>query len=319
MAEPGPVEWGVHLLRPATAAEAALLRRAGVSRVTVHVPWRWLEPRPGAWTTDAVDHLLAPLRGEGLSIQAILGPGMPHLLPDWHAVDENHPARFAAWCAEAVTRLPDVRVFRVEDELNAAFAWETLRTRRRRGRPWRDRTFRLRLLSEAVQAVRDARPDAEVRFTVQTSIPGWTGAVKRWLKAGLRPDRLGLGLLLPSMLADPDQASRAGEVVAAARRLLDRHGAGQVPVEVSRIGYPTLRATFTPRRQREFLVQAGRAAVDAGAAGVHWWALRDQAFDDPVLGYWPPAAERHAGLLHFDSTPKPALEELRVLATGERL
>ncbi len=319
MAEPRPVEWGVHLLRPVTGEEAALLRRTGVGRVTVHAPWRWLEPRPGAWSGAAVDHLLAPLRAEGLAVQAVLGPGMPHLLPDGCEVDEGWPERFAAWCAEAATRLPDVVVFRVEDELNAAFAWEAVRTRRRRGARWRDRGFRLRLLKLATEAVRGARPDAEVRITVQTSLPGWTRALRRWLDAGVRPDRLGLSLLLPSLLPDPDQGSRAGEVARTARRLLDRWGAADVPVEIARIGYPTLRASFTPRRQREFLLAAGRAAVDEGAVGLHWWALRDQAHDDPVLGYWAPAGERHAGLLHFDSTPKPALEELRVLATGERI
>lgn len=320
MSEVTPIEWGVHLLRPVTGEEATLIRRTGASRVTVHAPWRWLEPRPGAWTTAALDHLLEPLRREGLPVQAILGPGMPHLLPDGqHADQHDYPERFAAFCAEAATRLPDVDVFRVEDELNAAFIWESLRTRRRRGRRWRDRSFRLRLLVGAVDAVRAARPDAEVRLTVQTSIPGWSRAVRRWLKAGIRPDRLGLSLLLPGVLPDTDQATRVGEVVVAARRLLDRSGASDVGVEIARVGYPTVRETFTPRRQREFLLAAGRAAGSSGALALHWWALRDQAHDDPVLGYWAPAGERHAGLLFFDSTPKPALEELRVLATGQRL
>jgi hypothetical protein len=212
-----------------------------------------------------------------------------------------------------------VEVFRVEDELNAAFAWEGLRTRRRRGRCWRDRRYRDHLLAGAVAAVRGARPDAEVRVTVQTSLPGWRGAVRRWLAAGIRVDRLGLSLLLPSVLPDRDQAARVAEVVAAARRLLDRTGAEHTAVEIARVGYPTQRSSFTPRRQREYLQAAGRAAVQEGAVGFHWWALRDQAHDDPVLGYWTPPAERHAGLLFFDSTPKPALEELRVLATGRRL
>ena len=320
MADPGAMEWGVHLLRPVTREEALLLRASGVSRVTVHVPWRWIEPRPGAWDTTTVEHLLGPLRQEGLPIQAVLGPGMPHLLPDGEDPDDpGYPSHFAAFCAEAARRLPDVHVFRVEDELNAAFAWEALRTRRRRGGRWRSRAFRRDLLARAMTAVREARPDAELRVTVQTSVPGWRGAVARWLSAGIRPGRLGLALLLPSVLPDPDQASRVAEVVSAARRLLDDAGAPEIGVEISRVGYPTRASRFTPRRQREFLQAAGRSAAQAGACGFHWWALRDQAHDDPVLRYWTPTAERHAGLLFFDSTPKPALEELRVLATGERL
>ena len=34
MADPGAIEWGVHLLRPVTGEEALLLRASGVSRVT---------------------------------------------------------------------------------------------------------------------------------------------------------------------------------------------------------------------------------------------------------------------------------------------
>lgn len=313
------LEWGVQVFRPVTVAEAAALRDAGLGRITAQIPWRWLEPRPGAWDTETIDHFLAPLREAGLALQAVLGPAMPHLLPVGQGADvPGFVPRFATFCAEAAARLPDVTVFRVEDELNAAFAWEVLRTRRRRGRAWLRPAFRLDLLLAATAAVRAARPDAELRVTVRASLPGWRRELRTWLDAGLRPGRLGLAFGLPRLLPRPAQGARIGDVVAAARLLLDRAGAADVPVEIARIGYQTRGRGFTPRAQREFLVEAASAVARAGASGFHWWSLHDQAWDDPVLGYWTPSRELHSGLLSFDSTPKPAMEELRVLATGRR-
>ena len=89
-------------------------------------------------------------------------------------------------------------------------------------------------------------------------------------------------------------------------------------VEIARTAYPTRGARFTPRRQRRYLELAARSAQDAGAAGLHWWALRDQAHDDPILRYWTPPQERHYGLLYYDGVEKPAADALRVLATGDR-
>ncbi|MCP4868748.1 MAG: hypothetical protein GY898_08520 [Proteobacteria bacterium] len=311
-------EHGVHLLRPADADEAALLRTAGLGRVTVHAPWRWTEFRRNNLDLTSLDHFLAPLREAGLPLQAVLGPGMPHLVPDHvAAADPDFVPRFCTWIGGVAAALPDIGVFRVEDNLNAAFLWDGLRTRKRRGKQWRDPDFRLTLLRSACTAVRDARPDAEVRITAHAGIPGWKAELRRWLTGGVSFDRLGLTINPCGLLPDPEMADRLGEAVEQATDVLARAGS-DAPVEVSRTGYGTLRRAWSPRRQREFLERANASVVAAGGVGLHWWALRDQAHDDPILGYWTPARERHMGLLFYDSVPKPAMDELRVLATGGR-
>lgn len=307
-----PFEWGVHVLRPVGPAEVALLLRAGLSRVTVPVPWRWAEVRRGSWDLAPLDHFLAPFRDAGLPLQASLGPAMPHALPDHASADDvDFVERYAAACGRLAADLPDVTVFRLETDLNGAAWVERLITRRRRGARWADAGFRAALIVAVCEAVRAARPDASLRATVHAGLPRWRSAVRRWLAAGARIDRLGLTLQPCFFLPDPSLAVRCGEAVAEAKDLV-------ASVEVARVAYPTKGARFSPREQRRFLEIGARAAQDAGAAGFHWWALRDQAHDDPILGYWSPAQERSYGMLYYDGVGKPAADALRVLATGDR-
>lgn len=307
-----PFEWGVHVLRPVGTSEVDLLLRAGFTRITVPVPWRWAEPRRGSWDLAPLDHFLAPFRDAGLPLQASLGPAMPHALPDHASADDpDFVDRAAAAAGRLAAGLPDITVFRVETDLNAAAWFERLVTRRRRGARWADAGFRSALLAAVCSAVRSARPDAELRATVHAGLPGWRGAVRRWAGAGVRLDRLGLTLQPCFFLPDPALAQRCGDAV--------REAADLVPaVEVARVAYPTRGARFSPREQRRFLEIGARAARDAGAVGFHWWALRDQAHDDPILGYWSPSQERSYGMLYYDGVGKPAADALRVLATGDR-
>jgi len=316
----------VHVLRPVTAAQVVELARNGVNRLSVPLPWRWiggLAAGPREW--GPLDHFLEPVRAAGVPVQGMLGPGMPHLLPDAILADggPDHDAyveRFADYCADVARRFDWIDAFRVEDELNAAPHYESFVTRRRRGKAWRRTEFRLRLLRASVDAVRGARPDASVRVTVHASMPGWKVELRRWMAAGIRVDRLGLSLRPCFVLPDPAMAERVGEALAEAREVLAAGPwAKEAPeLEVARIGYPTHRALFSPRKQREFLVLAARQMRDAGGVGLHWWSLRDQAHPDPILGYWPPAQERHFGLQYYDGTAKAAMDEFRVVATGDR-
>ncbi|HCP45722.1 MAG TPA: hypothetical protein DIU15_06755 [Deltaproteobacteria bacterium] len=325
------MEWGVHLLRPVADTEVAFLRRGGLERVTVHLPWRWIEQKRGVLDFAALDHFLQPLVASGLPLQGVLGPGMPHLLPDWlleagGADNEDYIRLFAGYCEASADYLRGISVFRVEDELNAAYLWESLRTRRRRGRNWRRAQFRRELLLTAATTVRRARPDAEVRATVQAGLPGWKRELKSWLAAGLSVDRLGVAISPCGLLPHPALAERVGYAVEGARGVLQRMTGVSAPsggprttsLEVSRVAYPTHQRAWSPRLQREFLVGAAQSAADAGAVGFHWWSLRDQAYDDPILRYWTPSAERHMGLMYYDGSPKPALDEYRVVATGDR-
>lgn len=305
-------EWGVHVQRPVSADLAGELVEAGVNRVTVPLPWRWYQRAPGAPDLAAIDHFLAPLRFAAVPLQGMLGPAMPHALPD--GVDPDTPdfvERFATACAAVASAVPDVTVFRVEDSLNAA-PLERFVFRRRRGNAWRSAAFRQELLLATAAAVRAARPDAQLRVTVHAGLPGWRRSLASWLDAGLDVSRVGLVLQPCFFLPDPRLARACADAVRAAREL------GPLPVEIARIAYPTSGGRFSPRRQREFLETAARSALDAGAAGLHWWVLRDQAHDDPVLGYWTPPQERHYGLLYYDGVHKPALDALRVEATGDR-
>ena len=306
-------EWGVHLLRPVSNDEAQALSQQGLDRFAVHLPWRWWERVADTLDTETTDWFLRPLRSAGLPLLGILGPAMPHLLPD-HAVAVHAPGwvdRFAAACGEAARRFHDIDVFRVEDVLNAA-PLERRITGRRRGAPWRDPAFGADLLARSTAAVREARPHARIQITAHTGVPGWRRHVRRWIAAGVAFDRLGLVLQPGLFLPDPEQARRVGEVVAQAQGLTDR------PVEIARLGYPAGGRRHTPRGQREFLLVAAEEAQRSGAVGLCWWALRDQAHPDPILRYWTPPQERRYGLHYFDGTPKPAADELRVLATGDR-
>ena len=313
-------EWGVHVLRPVTPRELFLLQRMGIDRVTVPLPWRWTEPRPGSWELAPLDHFLEPLRTAQLPLQGLLGPAMAHALPD-HALDVDAPGfveRFAEACGTIASRCSDITVFRVESEVNAAAWWERLVTRRRRGTRWTDPGFRSELIRSAVASVRAARPDAEIRVTVHAGLPGWRGELRTWIRDGLRFDRLGLTLQPCFFLPDPELAVRCGEAVKEARQVVAHALPESVPVEVARVAYPTRGSRFTPRRQRRFLELAAESLQPAGAAGLHWWALRDQAHDDPILRYWTPAQERHYGMLYYDGVEKPVADAVRVLATGDR-
>jgi hypothetical protein len=175
------------------------------------------------------------------------------------------------------------------------------------------------LLRAAVEAVKVARPDASVRVTVHVGLPGWRGELRRWIRDGLRFDRLGLTVQPCFFLPDPELAARCGEaVVEAITTLRGELGDDAPAVEIARTAYPTKGSRFTPRRQRRFMELAAKSAQDAGAEGLHWWALRDQAHDDPILRYWTPSQERHYGLLYYDGVEKPVADTLRVLATGDR-
>lgn len=320
-------EWGVHVQRPVSPAEVAALELAAIDVVTVPLCWRWSEAVEGRFDMSALRHLLAPFAGSSLRLQGVLGPAMPHNLPDWVSrAGGVDAAEFTTWfsryCARVVAELPELQLCRVEDELNAAHPWETLRTRRRRGRSWRRESFRRDLLLAACAAVRTARPELELRVTLQAGSLGWQRELRGWLAGGLRVDRIGLSMSPCGWLPDPRLARRLVAALRAARSLVEdeQTGSGQPPaqVELSRVSYPTHRPAWTPRRQREFLVAAVAAARDGQADGFHWSSLRDQAYDDPSLGYWSPARERHEGLLYYDGSPKPVMDELRVLATGDR-
>ncbi len=313
---------GVHVLRPVDRDLASLLRRTGFQSLAVHLSWRWANKLQPNWDLSSVDHFLEPFRAAELPLQGLLGPGFSHLQPDWLLRDGagDHPdytRLFAESCARLAAAVPDITVFRVEDELNGAWLWDGLRTRRRRGRAWRDPAFRLDVLRSALSAVREARPDAQLIVTVNATLPGWKRALRRWLRAGLQFDRLGLSLDPCRLLPDPAQAERVVGPIEQAIKLLQAEG-HPASVELSRLAYTTTGETRSPRRQREFFAQAARAASQAGAVGLVAAALRDQSWDDPMLGYWVPERERFQGLLYYDGTPKPVLEELRVLATGDR-
>ncbi len=318
-------EWGVHVQRPVSAAEVDLLEQAGVQVITVPILWRWIERDEGRIDFAAVRHLLAPFMGRPFRIQGLLGPAMPHALPEWlmarGGVDApDFMGRFAQYCALVAHETPELDLVRVEDELNSSHPWETLRTRRRRGRRWRDRSFIAELLLTSCASLRDARPDLSLRVTLQAGSLGWKRDMASWLAQGLRVDRIGLSLSPCGWRPEPRLAERIAQALAQARSILERHEDLGEPgeLEVARVAYPTHRAAWTPRRQRQFLVQAVAAAQRGGAVGFHWSSLRDQAYDDPSLRYWTPTTQRHEGLLYYDGSPKPIMDELRVLATGDR-
>ena len=309
--------------RAVRSEELDRLVHAGLGRITVPLPWGWCERKKGQWDFAGVDHFLAPVRSSGLPLQGVLGPGISEFIPSWLLSEGGAEAAdyidlFAASCARLAEHCDDFVTFRVEQDLNAAFWWDGLRTRKRRGAVWRDASFRMDLLGASLAAVRRVRPDAELRTTLRPGVPGWKRSLERLVRSQPELDGLGLSLPASGLFADPMLGSDVGAWVREAKTIAARAGRSDLPVEVARCAYPTHAARFTPRAQREWLVAAAHSALEAGASGFHWWALRDQAHDDPMLGYWTPTAERHMGLSYYDSTPKPVMDEFRVLATGDR-
>ena len=75
-------EWGVHVQRPISPREVELLEQAGIDLVTMPLSWRWMEQVEGRFDTVAVKHLIGPLAGSSMRVQGLLGPAMPHALPD---------------------------------------------------------------------------------------------------------------------------------------------------------------------------------------------------------------------------------------------
>ena len=133
--------------RAVTDSDVQRLTRAGIQRLTVPLPWSWCERQRGRWDFAAVDHFLAPVDRGGLPLQATLGPGISEGWPPWVLSDggADHPdyiERFAAYCAALATHRTDIGVFRVEEDLNAAFWWDGLRTRKRKGNVWKAPSFR---------------------------------------------------------------------------------------------------------------------------------------------------------------------------------
>ena len=193
------MEWGVQIHRAVGSRELTALRSAGVGLLTVPLPWGWCERREGTWDFPALEHFLRPIRESGLAVQGLLGPGISEGWPPWllkrgGADLEDYVERFAGACAQLAQACEWISIFRVEQDLNAAFWWDGLRTRKRRGKRWRDEHFRHQLLSRAVEAVWAVRPDAHLWTTFRPGLPGWQDELRETVRALPQFDRIGLSL-----------------------------------------------------------------------------------------------------------------------------
>ncbi|MCK6529877.1 hypothetical protein L6R50_20730 [Myxococcota bacterium] len=311
------MRWGVRTLRLLTLDQCRLLKEKGIDWVRIPLPWSFVERRRGQRDWAPTDRWLSAPLESGLSVLGIVGEGFAHATPAWVEGEggiqaPDHARRLADYVSDVVSRYPAVRGWQVEECLNG-WAWEVLGSRRRKGRGWADAATRLRLLREAAEAVRRADAGAKVHVTVTADLPGWRRSAAEWRDAGLRIDVLGLSLFPCRVVPLPSLASRVGEAVHAAREI-----AGIPEIEISATGFPTHRDPWTHARQREYLAGAAREAREAGAAGFFVSHLRDQAHDDPELGYWMPDQARNLGIWRYDGTPKAAFDELRVVIREDR-
>lgn len=298
-------------------ADEAVLRlvRDGVSEVVLPVAWRSVEPRAGQWEGRGLDHLLEGVRRHGLPFSLALGPMRPDRLPRW--VDErggvdaaDFPERFAAFAALVAAHVADTRAIRVE-EAHHAVPWEAMFWRTRRGEASRSAAGPLRWIAAALRAIGESRPGLPRLVVIDAGLPGWRDGLGGLRGAGVEADRLVVCKHHFGLLPDPRLAASWGGVMASARALCPW------PVDAE-LAAPTHRERFSPARQAEWVRIAAAAALDAGAVRLGWAALRDQAHDDPQLGYWVPDRQRHLGLWYYDGTPKPAWDEWLAAARERR-
>lgn len=300
----------VRLRRPLSDELSLRLAKAGITDVLVPILWRRVERQEGQWDWRGLEHDLGPLRAAGLRPSFVLGPLRTDMLPPalGRAGGADAPEfleRFCAFVRAVRAQHPGVAL-RIDDGTNAA-GYAVRLTRTRAGRLWNDARARVEVLFRACS---EAQPSPR-EISIECAEPGWEGELKRVLDRGVAVDRVVLGHRGAAFLPDPALGAQWGDRVVAAREI------SGVPIDAE-LGWPTHRPWFTPARQAEWWRVAAAAALKAGAARIIASDLRDQAHDDPSLGYWLPDSDRHRGLWYYDGTAKPAWAEFLAVGRGGR-
>lgn len=286
--------------------------------------WAQIEPERGRFTWDAYDTLVAEANARGVRLLGLLAYGAPwassKTVGGRDTFPPDDPDDFASFARAAALRYRGrVTAWEIWNEPNNGFRfWEPTMSG--------DPAAYARLLVRAHAAVKDASAETPVLSGGTVFTPQLIEGAIPWLERAYAaaPDlarSFDVEGIHTYALYPPQRAPELGEgadppleaKIQMHAWLLAKHGAGDKPMWITELGWPTWGEVDGPGQAR-LMVRATILAVRAGASGVFWYTLRD----GPNPAAFPP--EDAFGLLGNEATPKPSYVALRALlrVVGER-
>ena len=279
---------------------------------------------------EPYDHMLDACTKAGIELHIVLGGGYDFGLPTYaHAVSglrfmpgvvgrEHYLGRLYLHARAAVRRYrSDVKLWQLENELNAAGETKTF-VKWRRGGMWWDWSFLTAVMRTLHRAVKEEDPRALVSHNFQTDyrrLPGlldWKNDVKRWFDM---VDIIGVDRYPDYMLGYWSRGKEVARTVAAAKDI----SAGK-PVMVLEAGYPTAPAFrgFSDRGQVSYLETAVAPSIEAGADGFYYYNLvspegsmrwfQGETFFEKIEPHW--------GLTRSDGSRKPGFRAFQAVCSS---
>lgn len=263
----------------------AWMREAGASSDRFDFWWGVMEPEQGRFDWSRGDRLMGLYEGQDVALLPILcyasawSGNMP-------PADEQEQELFARWVGAVVRRYGDrVRTWEIWNEPNIRPFWVP--------RPNPD--LYTPLLKKAYAAAKEADPDCVVvgGVTSLTDLPfldriGELGGFEAMDAVSIHP----------YSLADSPVEAGFTRQIALLRRLLARHGAGEMPIWVTEVGWQADPADpEAVARQSAYLAQTLALFRGAGVQRVFWFNLVDWSET------W--------GIVSQQGDPKPSLRAYR--------
>ena len=220
--------------------------------------------------------------------------------------------------AHAVVRTfaQEIKVWQIENELNAAGFASAVPDWWRKGDLWNDPEFRNQVWDILVEAVRTEDPDPSTRIIHDLHMLGFMEGLEDWIKD---LDIVGINYYPNQVSSLPVMGFTVGEYVWAVRRALKGLGHEEIPVWLTETGYPGIEivdppedillandiAYFSESKQEEYVLTALKSAVENGVNGFFYYSLVTQ--DDFPGGI--PQPMRYSGMIRRDTDAyKPALQ-----------
>ena len=278
--------------------------------------WNEIEPAKGTYDFDPYDALVAQAQAANVTLLGTLDYGVA-----WANASSNgdvdypptNPQDYADYAAAVASRYAG----RVDD-------WEIWNEPNQGLRFWKptlsgDPTAYGTLLEDAFDSIHSAAPSARVLLGGTVFTPQIIEGAMQFLGEAYdaHPDlaqHFDVAGVHAYQAYPPQTAPETGELadppldakIEMHAWLLAQHGASATPIWITELGWPVY-GTVDEAAQARFLVRATLIAARAGASAVFWYTLRD----GPNPTAFPP--EDAFGLLHNDSTPKPAYGALKTM------
>lgn len=274
-----------------------LCRDVGIKLVRDEIHWGRVEQQKGVLRID--DHTLQ-------NVEATLQAGIePMIILDYgnrFYDDGNAPVSpeavegFARYCEfMARTFRGKIRCWEVWNEPNWEGFWK----------PMPDPVDYTNLLKAAYTACKKANPDCTVIGIATSGIP--MDFIEGVLKAG-GAQHMDVLSVHPYRYPTPPEPTLVDDLDNL-RELMARYGAGDMPIWITEVGWPTHNGSSgsTPDRQADMLVRAYIESMSAGVESIFWYWF---GADGPDHTY----NEDNFGILFGDGTPKPAYYALQTMS-----